>query len=277
MKKHYNIKRTGFGVIISCALVYLTGCEAHMSPFDYDEKMLDIIYERGFIGYSDDSVYTELVYDGNSKNIRIMSMRKGIIKNSSGTDVIWKNEIATLRYSSGNADIVYSYNGMSSSIVLNEHYFAESVINRYDDGRLHSIVNYTYNTEGYLDVVSVERPGETGVFLRYKYPNLTAGDYEIIIEEHPGPTVYRIPLAIAEDGSDTHYNDAYVCNVLRYGKAPITNDYVINPDLYYLGLYGKPCRYLPDEMIEKSVQRDTSGAIRTTTITRVGNSRYYYY
>jgi len=51
------------------------------------------------------------------------------------------------------------------------------------------------------------------------------------------------------DGGSLVLGDAdnlgYVCNVLDFADSPLTSTYVINPDLYFLNLYGTPIAKLP--------------------------------
>ncbi|MDR0757992.1 MAG: hypothetical protein LBF85_09125 [Tannerella sp.] len=233
--------------------------------------MLDTIYARGLKGYSNDSAYSEFVFDRSDKNVKLMGLRKGVVSGSDNT-VTWNTSSAIVKYGEGSGDIVYSYNGILTEVILNDNYFAENVTT-YEYGRLQAKVDYHYNSAGHLSWARVERPGQTPVMVYYRYPDLQnpEGAAEIVIEESPGE-VYHIPLATVDDnGVQTKQeNAAYVCNVLRYGRSPITNEYVINADLYYIGLYGQPFKYLPDETIEKSVRQ------AEVTIVRVGSGRYYY-
>jgi hypothetical protein len=56
--------------------------------------------------------------------------------------------------------------------------------------------------------------------------------------QEAGGRQYSIDLSNEE-------NTGYVCNVFGYVNAPLTNQYVINPDLYFLNIYGKPIDKLP--------------------------------
>jgi hypothetical protein len=213
-------------------------------------------------------MYSEFIFDRGGKNVILKGVRKGVI---SGSDdlVTWDASGAVVRYGEGSGDVVYSYRGLSIEVVLNDNYFAESATT-HENGLLRSKVDYHYTPEGYLSEVRIERPGQTPAMVYYRYP--VGNATEIYIEEHPGPTVYRIPLATVNNNGEQEKqeNAAFVCNVLWYGKSPMTNEYVINPDLYYIGLYGIPFKYLPDETIEKSMRQTEE------TIVRVGNGRYYY-
>ncbi|MDR2120021.1 MAG: hypothetical protein LBP64_04005 [Tannerella sp.] len=269
--KNYCTQFTG--AVCFAVLLCLAGCEAHeIVPLDGKIKMVDTIYGRGLTGYSIDSVYSEFVYITNAKNVLLSGLRKGII--SGNGSVEWETNDAVIRYGEGSGDIIYSYRGKLVEIILNDNYYAEDVTT-HEYGRLVSKVSYGYNPAGYLSVARIERPGQTPVMVYYNYPDLQnpTGSGEIVIEEHPEAAVYRIPLATVDDNGTPkkQENDAYICNVLSYGNSSMTNEYVINPDLYYLGLYGVPFKYLPDVMIEKSVR-----PLSATSLVRVGNSRYYY-
>ncbi|MDR1600805.1 MAG: hypothetical protein LBS42_00030 [Tannerella sp.] len=270
--KNYSTQLACAKAILLAVLLCLAGCEAHELPLpEGNIRMLDTIYARGLKGYSIDSIYSEFVFDRSAKNVILKGLHKGVVSGSG--DVTLKTDGAVIRYGEGSGDIVYSYGGILTEIVLNENYFAENVTT-YEYGRLQSKIDYGYNASGYLSTARIERPGQVPVTVYYKYPDMQnpASTAEILIEEHPGPTVYHIPLATVNSTGEPakQENEAYVCNVLRYGKSPITNEYVINPDLYYLGLYGAPFKYLPDEMIEKNIRQTV------VTILRVGNGRYYY-
>ncbi|MDR0385640.1 MAG: hypothetical protein LBH60_06145 [Prevotellaceae bacterium] len=62
-------------------------------------------------------------------------------------------------------------------------------------------------------------------------------DSRITIQE-AGGRQYTIDLGNEE-------NTGYACNVLGYINAPLTNQYVIIPELYFLNIYGKPVDKLP--------------------------------
>jgi hypothetical protein len=274
--KNYCIHFICMGVICFAVLSCLAGCEAHELPLpDGNISILDTIYAKGLKGYSIDSTYSEFIYAYNGKKVLLKGLRKGVIAGNGGI-VMQENDNATVRYGEGSGDVVYSYGGKLIEIVLNENYFVENATT-YESGRLLSKAGYGYSSAGYLSTVRLERPGQTPVTIYYKYPDLQSpsGSDEIVIEEHPGQIIYRIPLSITTDRNGQparQVNESFVCNVLRYGNSPITNEYVINPDLYYLGLYGVPFKYLPNEAIEW----DTRSNMPTVPIVRVGNNSYYY-
>jgi hypothetical protein len=93
------------------------------------------------------------------------------------------------------------------------------------------IVLYFYDESGRLKEARIEGVNTNPVITRYKY------EENAIIINDVG-TEYRIDLS-SED------NVGYVCNVLDYANAPYTSNYVINPDLYFLNIYGTPVSKLP--------------------------------
>lgn len=106
----------------------------------------------------------------------------------------------------------------------------ESVLATVDKARLYNVV-YRYDTEGRLVQADIEGVADEVVYTRYWYE-------ENAIRIDDVGTEYRIDLS-----SDR--NLGYVCNVLDYAGAPYTSKYVINPDLYFLNIYGTPIERLP--------------------------------
>jgi hypothetical protein len=123
-------------------------------------------------------------------------------------------------------------------------------------GLLYS-VEYQYDREGRLGIVGIMRPGEADKWIYYTYP----AEDSIVINEFDGGDVYTVRLS-------KEVNTGYVCNVLAFAEAPLTNKYVINPELYFLNIYGKPIEYLP---VGETVQRIGNNDNR---LSRVG--KYYY-
>jgi len=266
-----------------CALLLLSGCEGVVTPLEevdengnrVDNSGINVpeqLHEIGIVGYAIDKSYTEFLYD-TAKNIKIKGMRKATVGNTSDA-ITWSSVNPALQYG-GVCAILYSYNGLNSEITLNDHYFAETVINKDGNGSVQSRIEYQYNSAGYLSWAKVERKGvETPSSVWFNYPDWSnANDNTITIEEYPGPKTYRIQLAVNQYGPKAGtrmQNIGYVCDVLRFANAPLTNEYIINPDLYYLGIYGTPVKYLPNETIENG-EKD-----KVLTIVRVGDTRYYY-
>ena len=107
-------------------------------------------------------------------------------------------------------------------------------------GALYYRVEYlAYDAEGRLVLASIEREGGP-YYVSYKY-----NESSVVIDEGSFGQ-YEIPLSSEE-------NVGNVCNVLDYANAPNTSEYVINPDLYYLNIYGAPVKYLPSgHRVERS-------------------------
>ncbi len=107
---------------------------------------------------------------------------------------------------------------------------AEEVLATIGGAQLYRVL-YSYDELGRLNKAFVEGAAPDPVYTHYRYE-----DGAIII--HEVGTDYRIQL-LSED------NLGYVCNVLDYADAPYTSNYVINPDLYFLNIYGTPVNKLP--------------------------------
>ena len=64
-------------------------------------------------------------------------------------------------------------------------------------------------------------------------------------------------------------NKGYVCNALDFTSSPLTSQYVIHPDLYYLNIYGAPFEKLP---AGQEVEYTADGQ----KLARVGKYTYTY-
>lgn len=285
MREYYTKTKWG-GIWAIFLLLCLFGCESVTSELieidengnQHDNSTINIrnsLVSTGVRGYAIDSLYTEFNFS-EGKYIRIISFKKGTIhyqNNVFDKDIVWNKQQPNIRYSE---NTIYEHSGGKSVIEFNNSMFAESIEN-YKGGKLESVVRYRYLKSGYLNYALLERPGEQPITIRFKYPK-TAGSSEsgdsptidggIIIDE--GGKQYKINLAIQK-----FENKSYVCNVLRYANAPLTNKYVINPDLYYMGIYGVPIKYLPDEMIVNGVVTDQQGK-KVSVINQVGNWKFFY-
>jgi hypothetical protein len=116
-------------------------------------------------------------------------------------------------------------------------------------------VEYQYDVSGRLSLAKIIKPDEgSEEWISYKY---NADNIEI----NEGGTIYSIPLSTEE-------NTGYVCNVYAFAEAPLTNKYIINPELYFLNIYGAPVEKLPaGQTIERVGSNDNR-------LSRVG--KYYY-
>ncbi|MDR2470286.1 MAG: hypothetical protein LBD27_07405 [Tannerella sp.] len=263
-----DTQATGYRLFLIFILACAVGCE-EITPELTEGKvnMVESLINLGLNGYAVDSIYTEFdFYEGKSQ--RILHLRKGIIRhpeNDAGV-IQWNTSAPRLEY--GGSFISYAYNGLRSEILLNAYGFAEYVTNRYGDGAFHSKLQYMYNEAGYLRLVRLERQGMDIAYISYLYE-----EERIIIREDPGSILYEIPLYARKEGNEIRKaeNVGYVCNVLYYGNSPLTNNYVIIPDLYYDGIYGTPVKYLPEKVIEKG--GSSPDKIR---LLRVGNCYFYY-
>lgn len=279
--KGYHTKTVWGGIVSLFVFLYIVSCETVTSEFIIDEEgnmvsRSDVSIQKSLIdvgvkGYAIDSLYTEFVFS-EGKNSRILSFKKGIAAfeaNGRLKSVQFKPELES-KITYGGSELFYKHNGLQSQIVLNENACIEEVVNRHSDGRMHSIISYTYYKEsGYLNYVKLERSGEFPVTIVFRYPDDTGG---LTIQE--GTRMYRIPLATDPGTKEKMENVGYVCNVLSHAKAPLTNEYVIVPDLYYLGMYGVPIKYLPDTFIQNGTITENGNKKRV--ISGVDNYKYFY-
>jgi hypothetical protein len=121
------------------------------------------------------------------------------------------------------------------------------------DGLYHE-TEYYYDANERLGHAVISAPGVPGspfhVYFVYY-------DSHIVIQEPGGE--YRIDLCDEE-------NTGYVCNVLSFAEAPLTSQYIINPDLYFLNIYGRPVDKLPNG----------HEIVRSEKTLRVGKHSYKY-
>lgn len=269
--------KTLWGGIFSLLLIIicLISCEEATSDlFEVDENgnitnNSDINIQKSLVdvgvkGYSIDSLYTEFVFT-ESKSPRIKAFRKGIAtfeSNGKLKSIVFNNLEATIGHGE---KLSYACNGIKSEMDLNIRGFVKEKYSRYSDGRTHSKVEYRYDdASGYLQYVHLERPGEERVTIYYTYPDENGG---LTIRE--GSSVYKIRMT-----KDKLSNEGYICNVFSHTKAPLTNQYVINPDLYYMGVYGTPIKYLPDVVMENGVT--TENGVKKRVIIKIDDYRFFY-
>ncbi|MDR2918308.1 MAG: hypothetical protein LBV72_02955 [Tannerella sp.] len=264
------------GIFSLFIIICFVSCEeATSSLLEIDENgnvsdNLDIniqksLVDAGIKGYAIDSLYTEFVFT-ESKNPRIKTFRKGTATfepNGKLKSIVFNKSEANIAYGE---KLSYVCNGIKTEMVLNQYGFVEEKTSRYSDGSLHSLIYYRYDkvNGGYLNYVHLERPGEERVTIYYTYPDENGG---LTIRE--GNSVYKIPMA-----KNKLSNDGYICNVFSHTKAPLTNQYVINPDLYYFGVYGTPIKYLPDVIMENGVT--TENGIKKSVIVKIDDYRFFY-
>jgi hypothetical protein len=257
MKKYYIIN---VWKGIACLFIFLSiaGCEESVTPIPNHINLKEELAKVGVKGFAIDTVYTEFSFYNNE---RIDALRKGVVADTEDdfAEVRWDANSPRIEYNGGST-ITYTHNGLRSRITRDNYGFISTVENRIGSGNLHSKVDYKYHPTGYLNYVVLERPGLSPEYITFVYPDQNGG---ITIKE--AGLSYSISLQ-----SDTE-NIGYVCNVLRYANAPLTNTYVIDPDLYYLGLYGMPIRSLPNEEI-----RSGKNSVSATILSRVGNNKFFY-
>jgi len=129
------------------------------------------------------------------------------------------------------------------------------------NGALLNNVEYFYDDQNRIEKACYERLGgvdDGGPKIRWIIYTYNGND---IIEVDDAGTNYTLNLSSEE-------NTGSVCNVLDFSGAPISTQYIINPDLYYLNIYGKPVGYLPQG---QTIERNSSN-----NLTRVGKYRYEY-
>ncbi|MDR3309391.1 MAG: hypothetical protein LBS80_05505 [Tannerella sp.] len=106
-------------------------------------------------------------------------------------------------------------------------------------------LEYQYDAEGRLHQAYYAATRTAPLWVIFTY----TGDNSIEIDEQGQK--YTISLS-SED------NTGYVCNVLGFPETAYTSRYIINPDLYYLGIYGKPVGKLP---ANQAVRRNSNSGL----------------
>jgi|GEM_PF-2384695 len=122
---------------------------------------------------------------------------------------------------------------------------------------VHYVYFNKYDELGRVSLVRVDGIPGSPIYISYKYE----GNKITVFD---GGVYYTLELS-SED------NKGYVCNVLDFAGSPITSSYVINPDLYFLNIYGTPVGKLPklpEDEIEYSEDNQR--------LLRVGKYSYEY-
>jgi len=100
------------------------------------------------------------------------------------------------------------------------------------NGNTYYIIHYVrFDEQGRLTTAQVD-----GVDGQSRYTNYYYEGNTVFVEEGG----HRFPIELS-----SFDNVGYVCNVLDFANAPLTSKYVINPDLYFLNIYGTPVSKLP--------------------------------
>jgi hypothetical protein len=216
----------------------LSGCKENV------EKLPFITFEK-VTEFTRDSYRTVLEYGDQYGRMSLIQFQEGdYVKSREG--------------------ILYTSQGMNCYIdtLLYEVKLASTIggsrafsVSTYKEGGVFYYVEYQFDISGKLFLAKIIIPS-TGSeeWISYKY---TDDNLEI----NEGGIIYNVPLSTEE-------NTGYVCNVYAFSEAPLTNKYVIHPELYFLNIYGMPIKNLPADQI---VQRVGSNDNR---ISRVG--KYYY-
>lgn len=273
----YHLQNIWKSLSAFCVLIAMTGCEVQTSDLiEIDEhgnrinnNGIDIetsLLNVGMKAYALDSVYTELIVEQQkSGNVKIVGFRKGVFDDDRKR-VSWDEENPKIKYG---YDYTYSYKEYEYKILsLEDHGFVEDM-EVWKDGQLYVQLKYHYNGAGYLSRVEILNK-QSVVYFLYNYLNAEKRSNSVTIIEEPEGRYYTVQLS-----SRKIENKGYVCNVLRYAGSPLTNEVIINPDLYYLGIYGTPVKYLPDVPIESGSYRDAKGDVHGV-YSRVGAYKYFY-
>ncbi|MDO4704568.1 hypothetical protein [Tannerella sp.] len=273
----YHLQNISKSFWAFCVLIVMTGCEVRSSDLieidEYGNRVnnngIDIetsLLGVGMKAYALDSIYTELMVEQQKTGKpKIVGFRKGMVADDR-KHVSWDKENPSIKYG---YDYTYSYKNYVYKILsLEDHGFVEDM-EVWKDGNLYVQLKYHYDGGGYLSRVEVLNKRSV-VYFRYNYLNAENRSNSVTIIEEPEGRYYTVRLS-----SRKIENKGYICNVLRYAGAPLTNEAIINPDLYYLGIYGTPVKYLPDVPIESGSYRDAKGDVHGV-YSRVGHYQYFY-
>ena len=280
--------KTTYLLLLSFVLL-LSGCEITSSDLtEVDEngnrvnnKEIRIgasLLDVGMTAYTIDTVCTELILTRQKGGaVRISGFRKGtVIYDENGTidSIAWDWRRPEINYG---YDYRYVWDDLEYRILsLQDNGFVEDmeIWRRGKDGerdRLVAQLSYSYDYAGYVSRIEIPNLQAT---IRFKYHYRDQSNYanSITITEvqRTDTSTYTLRLA-----PEKLRNTGYVCNVLRAVGAPLTNQYALNPDLYYLGIYGTPVKLLPDAIIERNIYRDGEGDLHSV-YSRVGSDYYFY-
>lgn len=134
-------------------------------------------------------------------------------------------------------------------------YRAETVTASRNHGSLYS-VEYEYDKQGRIAQARIDGVGNIPYYVKIKYEANS-------IEVNDASTIHRIELSSVD-------NAGKVCNVLDYAGGHYTSNYVINPDLYFLNIYGVSIDKLP-LLPQEEIEYDSN-----QRLTRVGNCYFTY-
>ncbi|MDR2145265.1 MAG: hypothetical protein LBE91_02230 [Tannerella sp.] len=144
------------------------------------------------------------------------------------------------------SNVVYTSSGMACRIDTITYDLQLSIarggariseLRAYIGRAIYYYVEYQYDELGRLHLAKLERPADnegkgSALWISYTYT-------ENNIEINEGGYIYNIPL------SETEKNSEYVCNVFMFASPSLTSTYIINPELYFLNIYGVQVDKLP--------------------------------
>ena len=138
---------------------------------------------------------------------------------------------SVVRYVPGN--IYCSINGLDYEISLSNTKGGAVVeeVKAKRGNALEHAVQYWYDDQNRLKTARVDGQDAKAVYTNYKY------EADRVIVEEGG---HNFPIELSSSN-----NLGNVCNVLDFAGARLTSKYVVNPDLYFLGIYGAPISKLP--------------------------------
>ena len=287
MNYKQNMK-IGYFFLLSLFMM-LVGCEITSSDLtEVDEngnrvnnneiRIGSSLLDIGMTAYAIDTVCTELLMTRQKGGaVKITGFRKGTVvydENGAIDSIAWDWRQPEVRYG---YDFRYVWGDYEYRILsLEDHGFVEDmeIWKRGKGGekdRLYAQLTYAYDYAGYISEVEIPNL-ETTVLFKYHYRDQMHYANSISITEvhRKDSTTYTLALAPGKIR-----NTGYVCNVLRYAGSPVTNEYILNHDLYSRGIYGTPVKFLPDAIIERSIYRDGVGDLRSV-YSRVGADHYFY-
>jgi len=285
---HTQDMKTTYLLLLSLMLL-LAGCEITSSDLtEVDEngnrvnnkeiRMGTSLLDVGMAAYTIDTVCTELILTRQKSGaVKISGFRKGTIvydENGAIDSVVWDWRQPEVSYG---YDFRYVWGDYEYKILsLQDNGFVEDMeIWRRGKGderdRLVAQLNYSYDYAGYVSKVEIPNM-EAKILFKYHYRDQSNYANSVSITEirKTDTVTYTMQLAPGK-----LRNTGFVCNVLRCVGAPLTNQYVLNPDLYYLGIYGTPVKLLPDAIIERNIYRDGEGDLHSV-YSRVGSDYYFY-
>jgi hypothetical protein len=126
-------------------------------------------------------------------------------------------------------------------------------------------VEYFYDELGRLSSAHIEKSGEASGSNPYVTISLNYSDDRVIVSDDGiGGGTYTIMLS-------EEANVDNVCNVLDFAESKRLSEYVMNPDFYYLNIFGTPVSKLP---AEEEIKWEGEGDSRR--LVEIGKYKYNY-